>query len=53
MWLQHDGASPYYSRELRQWRAGNNPGRWIGRGREAPVFWHEHTPDLNTLYFFV
>jgi hypothetical protein len=38
MQFQHDGAPPHCSRKVRQWLSENYPGRWIARGREAPVY---------------
>jgi hypothetical protein len=29
----------------------NFPGRWIGRG--GPIAWPPHSPDVNTLDFFL
>jgi hypothetical protein len=43
---QQDGASPHYSREVRQ-LFETYPGRWNGRVRECPYSWPTRSPDLN------
>jgi hypothetical protein len=52
MLCQHDGVPQHYSPEVHQWLPENYPGRWIGLGREAPVFWPASSPDLNPIDFF-
>jgi hypothetical protein len=52
MWFHHDGATPYYSPELRKWLSENYPGPWIVRGLEVPIFWPAHSPELNPLERF-
>jgi hypothetical protein len=53
MRFQHDGPSPHYSHEVRQWLFENYPGRWTSRGREAPVFWAARSSDLKPLDFLL
>lgn len=50
-WLQHDGAPPHFSRDVRRILDGQYPGRWIGRG--GPQNWPARSPDLNPLDFFL
>jgi hypothetical protein len=51
LWLQHDGAPPYYSvlaREELQMQFGEN---WIGR--RGPINWPARSPDSPPPDFFV
>jgi hypothetical protein len=50
MWLQHDGAPPYFGRQVTEFFNKNYEGRWIGRG--GPVAWPAVT-RLNPLDFFL
>jgi hypothetical protein len=52
IWFQHDDAPQHYSCEECQWLSESYPGGWIGREREAPVFWPARSHDLSSLDFF-
>ena len=51
MWFQHDGALPYFSREVRALLDTMYRGKWIGRG--GPVDGPPRSPDLTSLDFIV
>lgn len=53
MWYLHDGAPAHYSDEVRQHLYEQYPGRWIGRGPDAPIAWSPRGPDLNPIDFSV
>jgi hypothetical protein len=42
-------ATTRYNREVLQWPSENYPGRWIGRGHEAPISWPTRSPVFNPL----
>jgi hypothetical protein len=48
MWFMHDGA-PHFSGIARQYLNDNFPEKWIGRN--GPVEWPPHSPDLNPTDF--
>lgn len=51
MWYLQDGAPPHYSLQVRQCLSRRFPGRWIGRGADAPISWPARSPDLNPIDF--
>jgi len=51
MWFMHDGAPPHFSRTAHQYLNDHFPGKWIGRNR--PVAWPPHSPDLNPIDFHI
>ena len=51
MWIQHDGAPPHFSVDVRNHLNAVFPGRWIGRG--GPIPWPARSPDLNPLDYFL
>lgn len=51
MWLQLDGASIHYLREVRDFLNDRYADRWIGRGSEYP--WPANSPDLSPLDYFL
>jgi hypothetical protein len=44
-WFPHDGATPHFSRNLREFLDNQYPQHWIGRG--GPHHWPARSPDLN------
>lgn len=53
MWMMHDGAPAHYTVNVRQWLHEHFPGRWIGRGQDAPIAWPPRSPDLNPCDFYL
>ncbi|KAJ8941821.1 hypothetical protein NQ318_006798 [Aromia moschata] len=53
MYFMHDGAPPHFARIVRQYLNEQFPGRWIGRGNNAPISWPPRSPDLNPYDFFI
>lgn len=51
LWLQHDGAPPHYSAQVRHHLSRAFPDKWIGRG--GPICWPPRSPDLTKLDFFL
>jgi hypothetical protein len=51
MWLQRDGASPHFDRQVTAFLNETFEGRWIGRN--GPVAWRTRTPALNPIDFFL
>lgn len=51
MWFLQDGAPPHYSNEVREYLCRQYPGRWIGRGRDAPISWPPRSPGLTPMDF--
>ena len=51
MWIQHDGAPPHFSVDVRNHLIAVYPGRWIGRG--GPIPWPVRSSDLNLLRYFL
>ena len=51
MYFQHDGAPPYFSREVRNFQNYRFPGRWIRRG--GPHNWPATCPDLSSLDYCI
>jgi len=51
MYIQHDGAPPHSSREVRNFLNYRFPGRWIGRG--GPHNWPARSPDLSPLDYCI
>ena len=51
IWFQQDGASPHYSRIVREYLDGIFPGHWIGRGGFNE--WSARSPDMNPLDFAI
>ncbi|KAJ8934968.1 hypothetical protein NQ318_007175 [Aromia moschata] len=51
MYFMHDGVPPHFARK----RILNEkfPGRFIGRGNDAPISWPPRSPDLNPCDFFI
>ena len=47
MYFQHDGASPHYTRHVREYLNESFPNHWLGRG--GPVAWPLRSPDLTPL----
>lgn len=43
----------YISLAKREWLAEYCPGRWIGRGPEAPVSWPRRSPDFILVDFYL
>ena len=46
LWFQHDGALA-----VREYLTNVFPNRWIGR--DGPVQWPPHSPDLTAMDFFI
>ncbi|KAJ8959825.1 hypothetical protein NQ318_011558 [Aromia moschata] len=53
MYFMHDGAPPHFARIVREYLHEQFPGRWIGRGNDAPISWPPLSPDLNPCDFFI
>ena len=51
MYLQHDGAPPHFSCEVKNFLNSHFPGRWIRRG--GPHNWPARSPDLSPLDYCV
>jgi len=51
MYFQHDGASPHYTRHVRQYLNDSFLNRWLGRG--GPVAWPPRSPDLTPLNYYL
>ena len=51
MWIQHDGAQPTCSVDVRNHLNAVFTGGWIGR--RGPISWPVRSPDLNTLHYFI
>jgi transposase len=49
--FMHDGAPTHFSLVARRYLNRKLPGQWISRG--GPIAWPPHSPDLNTLHFFL
>lgn len=49
VWILQAGVPVYLSLTVREWLGRHAPGRWIGRGPEAPVSWPPQSADLNPL----
>jgi hypothetical protein len=49
MWFIHDGT--HFSGIARQYLNDHIPGKWIGRN--GPVAWTPHSPDLNPIDFYL
>ena len=53
MWYMHDGAPAHSTQVVQQFLRERFPGRWIGRGVEAPISWPPRSPDLTPLDFYL
>ncbi|XP_058805440.1 uncharacterized protein LOC131672314 [Phymastichus coffea] len=51
MWLQQDGAAPYFARIVQDFLNNRYDGRWIGRG--GPIQWPASSPNLTSPDFFL
>ena len=51
MWLQQDGALPYYARIFRDYLNKRFNNRWIGRG--GPIEWPPRYLDLKSPDFYL
>ena len=51
MWIQHDGAPPYYALCSRQVMNEIFVETWIERG--SPVAWSPRSPDLTSSDYFL
>jgi len=51
LYFQHDGAPPYFLREVRNFLNYRFPGRWIGHG--GTHNWPARSPDLSPLDYCV
>jgi len=51
MYFQHDGASPHYTRHVRDYLNESFPNHWLGRG--GPVAWPPRSPDLTPLDYYL
>ena len=51
MWIQHDGAPPHFSVDVRNHLNAVFPDRWIWRG--GPIPWRARWSDLNPLHYFL
>ena len=49
--FQQDGAPPHWGLEVRQFLNDTFPERWIGR--DGPIPWLPHSPDITPLDFFL
>jgi hypothetical protein len=49
--FMHDGTPANFSLIARRYLNQKFPGQWIGRG--GPIARHPHSPDLDTLNFFL
>ncbi|XP_049781100.1 uncharacterized protein LOC126183304 [Schistocerca cancellata] len=48
--FQQDGAPPYWGLHVCQFLNETFPGKWIGR--DGPIPWPPHSPDITPLDFF-
>ena len=48
---QQDGAPPHWSIDVPGSLSATFPNRWIGRN--GPICWPQHSPDLTPLHFFL
>ena len=48
--FQQDGAPPHRGLAVRQFLNDTFPDRWIGR--DGPILWPPHFPDITPLDFF-
>ncbi|KAJ8937998.1 hypothetical protein NQ318_015495 [Aromia moschata] len=53
MYFMHDGAPPHFAWIVREYLNEQFPGRWIGRGNDAPISWPPRAPDLNPYDIFI
>lgn len=53
MFFMHDGAPPHFARHVREFLNQHYPGKWMGRGEDAPIQWPPRSPDLNPCDFFL
>ena len=51
MWIQHDGAPPHFSVDVRKHLNAVFPYIWILRG--SPIPWPARSSDLNPLHYFL
>ena len=51
VWIQHDGAPPHFSVDVRNHLNAVFPNRWIWRG--GPIPWPARSSDLNSLHYFL
>jgi hypothetical protein len=51
LYFQHDGASPHYTRHVREYLDESFPNRWLGRG--GPLAWPPRSPDLIPLDYYL
>lgn len=53
LFFMHDGAPPHFARNVRDHLHEHYPGRWIGRGQDAPIQWPPRSPDFNPCDYFI
>ncbi|KAJ8950084.1 hypothetical protein NQ318_017809 [Aromia moschata] len=53
MYFIHDDAPPHFARIVREYLNEQFPGRWIGRGNDAPISWPPRSPCLNPCDFSI
>jgi hypothetical protein len=51
VWFLHDGASPHFSRNVRDYLNRKYPNRWIGRN--GPIRWPSRSLNLIPLSFIL
>jgi hypothetical protein len=51
MWLQQNGASSHFGRQVTALLSQNFPDRWIGQSGAAA--WPARSPDLSPLAYFL
>jgi len=51
MYFQHDGASPHYTRHVREYLNESFPNCWLGH--DGLVAWSPRSPDLTPLYYYL
>ena len=49
--FQQDGAPPHWGLHVREFLNETFPNRWIGR--DGPIPWPPHSPDITPLDFFL
>nr|CAI5818484.1 unnamed protein product [Callosobruchus analis] len=53
MWFMQDGAPAHFTRAVRNHLHEHYPGKWIGRGADAPIQWPPRSPYLAPCDFFL
>lgn len=53
MWFMHDGATPHFTLNVRNYLNEQYPNRWLGRGNDAPAHWPARSPDMTPMDYFL